>query len=233
MIPLHFIDLDQCPIFHQLELEEALLRGSTDNYCIVNRGSPPAIVLGISGKIEELVNTQEAKRRKIECIRRFSGGGTVVVDENTLFITFIFNKDAFSILPYPEPILRWSGALYQECWDISRFRLIENDYAIGNLKCGGNAQYIKKDRWLHHTSFLWDYSEKNMNLLLLPKRRPQYRDNRSHSDFLCRLKHFASSKEELIAKLYSHLQMHFSLTTVSSTTLRPAPHRKTLSRIDF
>lgn len=49
------------------------------------------------------------------------------------------------------------------------------DYVFGNHKFGGNAQSITKGRWIHHTSFLWDYEMMNMAYLKLPKRAPDYR----------------------------------------------------------
>lgn len=49
------------------------------------------------------------------------------------------------------------------------------DYVFGNRKFGGNAQSITKNRWIHHTSFLWDYEVRNMAYLKLPKRAPEYR----------------------------------------------------------
>lgn len=43
--------------------------------------------------------------------------------------------------------------------------------------------------WLQHTSFLWDYDEAKLETYLtLPEKQPAYRHNRTHSDFVCRLK---------------------------------------------
>ena len=49
------------------------------------------------------------------------------------------------------------------------------DYTYGEQKFGGNAQAITKQRWLHHTSFLWDFDDSNMALLQHPSRVPKYR----------------------------------------------------------
>jgi lipoate-protein ligase A len=49
------------------------------------------------------------------------------------------------------------------------------DYAFADRKFGGNAQSITKNRWIHHTSFLWDYEVKNMSYLKLPAKAPKYR----------------------------------------------------------
>jgi lipoate-protein ligase A len=185
--------------------------------------------MGISGQPEVLLNLEKVKQDKIPLIRRFSGGGTVIVDEDTLFSTFIFSKDdVLHIHAFPEPILRWSGDLYAKSFQIPGFHLVENDYAIGPKKCGGNAQYIKKERWLHHTSFLWDYQEKNMEYLLLPAKRPRYRENRKHSDFLCSLKNYAPSRESLIQKLKAELASHFELVNVKLEDLWWTEHRKSV-----
>jgi lipoate-protein ligase A len=109
---IHLLHLRNYPIFKQLQIEEALLRSDARNFCIINEGSPPAIVMGISGKIQELIDTSLAQKAKIPIVRRFSGGGTVIVDENTLFVTFIFQKDLHGFPCYPEPIMRWSEEIY-------------------------------------------------------------------------------------------------------------------------
>ena len=208
---LHLLHLSHYPIYDQLLLEEALLRTDGRNWCIINEGSPPAIVLGISGKKEELVDCARAQQDRIPLIKRFSGGGTVIVDENTLFATFICQKEMHDFPAYPEPILRWHEKLYREVFDHEHFHLRDNDFVIADRKCGGNAQYIKKDRWLHHTSFLWDYCPENMSYLLLPKKTPPYRQNRSHGDFLCRLSDYFPSKETLIDSLKTALAKRFEV----------------------
>lgn len=55
------------------------------------------------------------------------------------------------------------------------FSHLISDYVFGNRKFGGNAQSIIKNRWIHHTSFLWDYEVRNMAYLKLPVRAPEYR----------------------------------------------------------
>lgn len=202
------------PICDQLLLEEALLRHSTDNWCLINEGSPLTIVMGISGKEEELVDCSKAAHDGVPLIKRFSGGGTVIVDENTLFVTFICQKTLHPFAPYPEPIMRWTESLYKKAFNHPSFSLRENDYAFGNKKCGGNAQYIKKERWLHHTSFLWDYKETNMDYLLHPKKTPSYREGRVHSDFLCKLKETFPCKTTFIENIVRALGSEFPVQEV-------------------
>ncbi len=189
--------------------------------------------MGISGQPEALINVESVKKAHIPVIKRFSGGGTVIVDENTLFITFIMTKDHLHIHPFPEPILRWSADLYADAWQIPHFHLQENDYCIGEKKCGGNAQYIKKDRWLHHTSFLWDYSESNMKHLLLPAKRPKYRHDRPHSDFLTPLKNHAKSPEVLIDQLKKSIVKQLYISDFDLNSWKEEPHRQSAHLIDL
>ena len=204
-----------------------------------------AIILGIGGKPEKLINIDAARNDGVLVLRRFSGGGTVVVDHSSLWTTFIGRNSILPhVKPYPREIMQWSvdavfGSAF-ESWgrqteastssqkskgrqtlafqgkscgfsagdgeslilppsqdeieqtnntdDNATFQLRENDYVIGERKIGGNAQAIVKDGWIHHTSFLYDFDDTNMEYLTLPDKRPDYRGNRSHNDFLVRMK---------------------------------------------
>jgi lipoate-protein ligase A len=228
MTRTYLIELTQLDIFEQLQLEEALLRADSRNFCVINKGSKRSIVMGSSGVAEELLHLDLVEKDRIPVIRRYSGGGTVIVDENTLFVTFLFSKETLS-LAFPESILRWSADLYKAAWHLPEFDLRENDYVLNHRKCGGNAQYIQKDRWMHHTSFLWDYAPKNMEYLQLPKRRPAYRKDRPHEDFLCRLKEHRSI-EELIKGLKRELVNRFDIYPLNHSEVAmilERPHRKT------
>ena len=200
---MNILHLKNIPIYDQLLLEEQLLREDTRNFCLINTGSTPTIVMGISGKADALVHLDQLPS-SIPLLRRFSGGGTVIVDENTVFVTFISNKSGHPFSAYPEPILRWSESVLAPA--TKGLKLRENDFVIGEKKCGGNALYIKKDRWLVHTSFLWDYDPKRMALLKHPAKTPHYREGRSHEEFVCRLSDHLEDREGWIEGLKKSFQ---------------------------
>ena len=227
---IHLLHLKNVPIFDQLQIEEALLRLNEDNWCLINEGSPPAIIMGISGKPHELINLKKIQTAPLPIIKRFSGGGTVIVDGDTLFVSFIFQKKTHHFPGYPEPILRWSEKFYQKALSIPEFHLEENDYVIRNHKCGGNAQYIKKHRFVHHTTFLWDYREEYMDYLLQPPKAPKYRNARAHSDFLCCLKNHLTSKKHFVTSIKRCLCETYTVSETSLDSLSPllkTPHRQT------
>lgn len=130
-------------IFDQLCLEELLLRQTMNNYYLFNTESKSlktaSIVLGLSGNINDLVNIPLAKRDNIELIRRYTGGGTVIVDDDTVFSTFIMNTEHAGCKPYPRDIMTWSETIFHPIFSkftdkSSPFALRENDYVLGDNK---------------------------------------------------------------------------------------------------
>jgi len=233
---INLLLLEDTYIYEQLQIEEALLRTDDQNWCIINTGSKRAIVMGISAKAQNWIDLHKTKQDQIPLIKRFSGGGVVVVDENTFFVTFIGNADLLEKRLFPENIHLWAEKIYKGVFQMEGFRLQENDYVIGSKKFGGNAQYIRKDRWLHHTTFLWDYRCENMQYLLHPPKTPKYRKNRNHEDFLCRLKEFFPNKESVIKKLKKHLEKRFPYMKrfhEFSLSKENKPYRKTVKLLDI
>lgn len=223
---LRLLQLREYPIYEQLQIEEALLRASHENWCLINWGSPPAIVMGISGKLEELIDEKKLQQCPIPVIRRFSGGGTVVVDHQTLFVTFICNAEK-TVSCCPQKVLHWTADFYKSVFPTG-FQLQENDYAMGDRKFGGNAQYFRKERWLHHSSLLWDYQPFHMEYLLHPMKTPKYREGRNHLDFLCKLQDHLD-KQEFEEAFTATLNKYFTVEhakTEHVTEILALPHRK-------
>lgn len=185
---LHLIKTSRLDILTQLHLEESLFRSTSKNWLLVNDGvATPAVVLGISGKPAELVHDEKAKVMGVPLIKRFTGGGTVVVDENSVMTSLIVGPGVCEdVKRFPRAVMDWThGVLFGDsCGSIG---LVENDFTIGARKIGGNAQAISGQRFLQHTSFLWDYRESLMELLKEPVKRPAYRGDRAHQGFVTTL----------------------------------------------
>lgn len=225
----YLLAFENLPIFEQLQIEEALVRADTRNWIIVNSGTSPAIVMGISGKQELLIDREKTKQQPIPIIRRFSGGGTVVVDEHTLFYTLIGNRSALDFPCYPNELMRLTEQLYLPAFEPLPFALRDHDYVIEDKKFGGNAQYLSKNRWLHHSSLLWDYSPHKMEYLLMPPKMPAYRQQRNHTDFLCTLKQHFLSQDVFKSKMLHAIRKKFTViptTLAESKVLPEGPHRR-------
>lgn len=206
------------PVLRQLRLEEALLRAGTGSWAVLNDAAapdPPTVVLGVSGKVRELVDVEAAVADGVRAVRRFSGGGTVLVDGGTaLYGLVVARAHLPHVAPFPEPLMRWSAAVYAEALRVaapseSGFALRAQDFALGARKFGGNAQSITKERWLHHTSVLWDYDEERMaRYLRYPAKTPKYRAGRKHADFLTRLRDVVPDRAGFAGAMRHSLKAH-------------------------
>jgi lipoate-protein ligase A len=278
-IHLRWLDLraSGLSMVERLCLEEALLRHTVDNWMVVGTHEPfphkylntielPSymegewpnpdclIVMGIGGKPDLLLNTDKVKEDRVLVCKRFSGGGTVVLDSSSLWTTVIGRTVDFAhVQPYPREIMEWSASqlfgptfehmtenarphgqktlvldtkscsatenrgqvIELDSSEIPKFSLRENDYVFGDLKVGGNAQSIIKDGWLHHTSFLWDYEPENMEYLALPQKRPEYRGDRAHGEFLVKLRPYFVNKNSFFSSLLHTCEDRFQIEKVA------------------
>lgn len=205
---VRWLRLHNVPLFRQLRLEEALFRSESGSWVVTNTfGSAgyddegagdradgaerhvQAIAMGISGRPELLLDEALVRAGRVPVLRRFTGGGTVVLDRGSLLVSLISGADALpAVGAFPNELMAWTAnRLYAPLLAphaADAFGLVEQDYVLGGRKCAGNAQAISGGRWVHHTSFLWDFAPGPMALLKLPARRPAYRGDRAHGDFL-------------------------------------------------
>ncbi|WP_213318734.1 lipoate--protein ligase family protein [Chlamydiifrater volucris] len=213
------IYLKNTPIYQQLLVEEALLRCDSRNICLININPPSSIVLGISCNPIEDLFIENVLEDNIPVVRRYSGGGTVYLDQDTIMVSWIISENKPSLSP--QDILLRSYTTYAPIFPPS-FAIQGNDYVFDSKKFGGNGQYMQKGRFVHHTSFLWDMNlEKITRYLKLPQKQPDYRKNRSHSDFLTTLKPLFTKKETFVEALIERISNCIPLEKVKEESLSP------------
>jgi len=347
-MPLCWLDLrgSGLSVLERLLLEECLLRHEQEsdgqplrNWIVVGHHEPTrhrylqvpiprsanphhnpsaVIVMGIGGKPKELLDLDLVKGEQVMTLKRFTGGGTVVLDHDSIYTTIIGRRPVMdkdrqetsetnerlypNVEAFPRPIMQWSvDAIFGPLFDglqseqvrksgaedppstvkkgitvpaagggtkqtlvmdtkscgmdnsgevISipvtqldesnkslceggsgepeRFALRENDYVLGERKMGGNAQSIVKSGWLHHTSFLWDFQPEHMDYLTLPSKRPDYRKDRSHHDFLVTLQRSYPNlqKNDFYAILKQVCEDAFDLETITIRQAMDVVNRK-------
>jgi lipoate-protein ligase A len=139
------------------------------NRCLFNTGPAPpddpshargSVILGLSGDPHKLVHVNNAHADGVPLVKRYSGGGTVFLDNGCRMVSLLINTDALpNVQPYPRNIMDWTGRLYGAAFTphLPTFHLRENDYCIGSKKVAGNAQSITRGRWCH-VSYFCSYS---------------------------------------------------------------------------
>ncbi len=99
---LKFVRLSRAPILSQLQLDEALLRASALNWCVVNAAPADqrAVVLGCGGQVGKLVQAPACVADGVPLVRRC---GAEACDEHCSVIavaTIIMNVSEISCQQY-------------------------------------------------------------------------------------------------------------------------------------
>lgn len=176
-----------------LALDEALLLAAEED------GGPevlrlwesptPMVVLGAGGSVAIDVNRAACEADGVPILRRSSGGGTVLLGPGCLAFSLILRMDRAPGLNMIQPSTR-----YVLNRTLNALRLPDavvagtSDLAVNGRKFSGSAQQRKRTHFLHHATLLFncdfDHVAKYLNA---PERKPDYRGDRGHTDFLMNL----------------------------------------------
>lgn len=197
-MPLVRIDQTLDTPEENLALDEALLleceARSGDKACEILRFWESAshfVVLGVAEKYRTAIDVEACARDSIPVLRRASGGGTVIQGPGCLNFSLILSLEQRPELQlidrsYQSILEVVSGALSGGSAEVD-FRGI-SDLTLGNLKISGNAQKRKRRTLLHHGTLLYNFrSELITRYLREPEKQPDYRQGRSHSEFVTNL----------------------------------------------
>ncbi|MGC6367320.1 MAG: lipoate--protein ligase family protein [Candidatus Marinamargulisbacteria bacterium] len=217
----------QTPV-ENLAIDEQLLKavdqGDFPNgICRIWESSTYFVVLGLSKKIEDDVHDDACKNDGIPILKRCSGGGTVLQGPGCFNYGFVLpmknNKNLSSITSTTSYIL----SLVQEAlspYVSGTEQKGISDLVINDIKFSGNAQRRLKHAILFHGTILYDF---NLSLvtkyLKEPPVQPEYRQKRSHNQFIQNIK---VSKDNLIQSFATILPNHVILPSdyISDELLR-------------
>lgn len=141
--------------YFNMAVEEYVIKNldPEDDYFILWQNNP-AILVGKNQNTLEEINLDYVKKYNIEVVRRLSGGGAVYQDLGNVNFTYIvdYKKE------YVNSMDRFADAVIKalEMLGIDAEFSGRNDILVDGKKISGNAQYISKDRILHHGTLLFD-----------------------------------------------------------------------------
>lgn len=152
----------------------------------------PFVVVGYANQVAREVNRRFCQDNHIPILRRCSGGGTVLQCPGCLNYSLVLRiRDdplLAGIASTNEFVLSRHQQALQKLLPAPIERKGHTDLALGGLKFCGNAQRRRKEFLLFHGSFLLEADFELMEKVLpLPTHQPDYRLNRSHSEFLMNL----------------------------------------------
>lgn len=169
----------------------------------------PFVVVGYANKVATEVNVAACEARKIPILRRCSGGGTVVQGPGCLNYSLVLpiTRDGplHNIAVANQYIMRRNRAAIESVGRVTPCAPLDGgqrpartttaiairghtDLAIGELKFSGNSQRRRQHFLLFHGTFLLNFDLALIGeLLRMPSKQPDYRESRSHCEFLMNL----------------------------------------------
>ncbi|XP_041361109.1 lipoyltransferase 1, mitochondrial-like isoform X2 [Gigantopelta aegis] len=159
---------DSTNIFINLALEDWIFDHGdlrAKSYLLMWRNSP-AVVIGRHQNPWMECNVSEARRRKVEIVRRRSGGGTVYHDEGNVNFSFIMARPRYNRKANLELVVQ---AILSR-WDVDLTLNKRDDIILnGAYKVSGTAAKLSGDKTYHHFTFLLDVNKENLSHLLQSK----------------------------------------------------------------
>ena len=163
------------------------------------------IVLGRGGKPEREIFIDAVLAAGIPIYRREGGGGTVVLDPgNVVLYAGVPAEGIERCSEFIELFTSWLAQGFDDLGIEGVHRAGKSDLATGNRKIGGSSYRLVRGCFLYTVSLLVDPQVELLEKFLkYPPREPDYRNGRSHREFVWSLKETAGidSPKELAAGL--------------------------------
>jgi lipoate-protein ligase A len=150
------------------------------------------VVVGYANKVASEVNVAACAARDIPIVRRCSGGGTVVQGPGCLNYALILRITADGPTCNISAANQFIMGRNQEAMESAIANrqlpvLIQGhtDLTINGFKFSGNSQRRRRKFLLFHGTFLLDFDLTLVSELLhMPSKQPDYRQSRSHAEFV-------------------------------------------------
>jgi lipoate---protein ligase len=192
---VHLFDLTLQTPAENLALDEALLEaaeaGEIGDVLRLWEPTQTFVVIGRSSRYADEVNVEACRAAAVPILRRVSGGAAIVTGPGCLMYSVIQTYEG-------REHLRMLDELHGQVLGTVR-RALEPlvpgiahlgtcDLVIGSQKVSGNAVRCKRDHFLYHGTLLYNFDLQTIRRFLkTPPREPDYRQGRSHTDFVTNL----------------------------------------------
>lgn len=182
---------------HNLVYDEELLRLADKGEAgeVLRLWESPSIfvVLGRTCQINDDVEVDVCQAAAVPVLRRSSGGGTVLQGPGCLNFSLILSKEK---RPFVEGISRSYVVILDKVQRALKNLGVATEFkpvcdlilSVNGKKFSGNAQRRGRRFILHHGTLLYGFDLSLISKYLkIPKKMPEYRQARGHSDFVTNL----------------------------------------------
>jgi len=209
---MKYCDLTLSTPAENLACDEALLQlaeedGTADEVLRVWEPMQYFVVVGYANRVATEVDLPFCQENGVPVLRRCTGGGTVLQGPGCLNYSLVLRiSESGPLQSIPATnnfILKRHQAALSELLRAPIEMQGHTDLAIGGLKMSGNSQRRKRDFLLFHGSFMLHLDISLVEKALrMPSKEPEYRLNRSHTDFLLNIKVPSSRIKQALVKCW-------------------------------
>jgi lipoate-protein ligase A len=186
------LDLTLATAAENVALDEALLDAAEANrdatHVLRLWESPDVmVVVGRGSRTADEVDLEACARRGVPVLRRTSGGAAIVAGPGCLMYALVLSQSR-GTLPaidavHSRVLSTMASAVGRLVPDVAHQGT--SDLAVGRYKFSGNSMRCKRTHVLYHGTLLYDFQLTLISdLLKTPPRQPEYRQARSHADFV-------------------------------------------------
>ncbi|PWT86605.1 MAG: lipoate--protein ligase family protein [Blastocatellia bacterium] len=187
------------------QLFQHIEEGATSNLCRTWEATRPVVVVGRNTPLASQVVMEACGEDEVPVIRRFTGGGAVVLGPGclnyALGLSLVVHPDLTDVTESFRVILGRIAAALPVAGLTTHGA---TDLALNGRKVSGNAQRRGRRALLHHGTLLYAFDARlAARYLKEPERQPTYRASRRHAEFMGNL---PLSRKALEARLKTALE---------------------------
>jgi lipoate---protein ligase len=193
---MRYLDLTLPSLAENLALDEALLdeaeRSETPREMLRVWESPRlGVVIGRSSHMAVEVRGDVCRNEQIPVLRRISGGAAVVVGPGCLMYALVLNlRLRPQLRAIDQAHIHVLGTIAAALRPAVPGLAMRGtcDLAVDDRKVSGNSVRCRRNHLLYHGTLLYDFPLQLVGRLLgTPPRQPDYRNARSHDNFVTNL----------------------------------------------
>ncbi len=165
------------------------------------------VVLGSSSRIADEVHEETCRQRRIEVLRRSSGGAAVIAGPGCLMYALVLDRRSHSELRGIDTTHRFVLDRLVAALEPLVPSVVcrgTSDLALAERKFSGNSLRVRRNWLLYHGTLLYSFPLRLIDACLgMPARQPEYRAGRKHIGFVRNLPLTAAAIRAVLVEAFA------------------------------